>query len=161
MKFFFDTEFYEDGRIIDLISIGIAAEDGRTYYAEVPDAFEIATRSDWLATNVAPHLALTNLRSRDQIARDIVEFVGDKPEFWAYYADYDWVVLCQLYGRMIDLPESWPMFCRDLRQLQESSNAPKPPKQETAQHNALADAIWVKSAWEYLQDYKFWRVVRI
>lgn len=33
MKYFFDTEFHEDGRTIDLISIGIVAEDGREYYA--------------------------------------------------------------------------------------------------------------------------------
>ena len=34
MKFWFDTEFIEDGKTIDLISIGIVAEDGRTFYAE-------------------------------------------------------------------------------------------------------------------------------
>ncbi len=29
MRYFLDTEFYEDGKTIDLISIGIVAEDGR------------------------------------------------------------------------------------------------------------------------------------
>jgi hypothetical protein len=29
MKYYYDTEFIEDGRTIDLISIGIVAEDGR------------------------------------------------------------------------------------------------------------------------------------
>ena len=33
VKYFFDTEFYEDGKTIDLISIGIVAEDGREFYA--------------------------------------------------------------------------------------------------------------------------------
>lgn len=33
MKYFLDTEFHEDGKTIDLISIGIVAEDGREYYA--------------------------------------------------------------------------------------------------------------------------------
>ena len=29
MRYFYDTEFIDDGRTIDLISIGVAAEDGR------------------------------------------------------------------------------------------------------------------------------------
>lgn len=29
MKFWFDTEFIEDGKTIDLLSIGVIAEDGR------------------------------------------------------------------------------------------------------------------------------------
>ena len=29
MRYFYDTEFIDDGRTIELISIGIAAEDGR------------------------------------------------------------------------------------------------------------------------------------
>lgn len=32
MKYFFDIEFLEDGRTIELISIGIVAEDGSEYY---------------------------------------------------------------------------------------------------------------------------------
>ena len=39
-----------------------------------------------------------------------------KPEFYAYYADYDWVVFCWLFGKMIDLPKGFPMYCRDLKQ---------------------------------------------
>lgn len=38
------------------------------------------------------------------------------PEFYAYYADYDWVVFCWLFGRMIDLPKGFPMYCKDLKQ---------------------------------------------
>jgi uncharacterized protein YjfI (DUF2170 family) len=33
VKYFYDTEFIDNGRIIDLISIGVVAEDGREYYA--------------------------------------------------------------------------------------------------------------------------------
>ena len=32
MKYFLDTEFIEDGKTIDLISIGIVCEDNRTLY---------------------------------------------------------------------------------------------------------------------------------
>ena len=44
------------------------------------------------------------------------ETCSDKPEFYAYYADYDWVVFCWLFGRMVDLPEGFPMYCIDLKQ---------------------------------------------
>ena len=37
MKIFFDTEFIEDGKTIDLISIGMVREDGETYYASSPE----------------------------------------------------------------------------------------------------------------------------
>ena len=33
MRYFYDTEFIDNGRIIDLISIGVVAEDGREFYA--------------------------------------------------------------------------------------------------------------------------------
>lgn len=36
--------------------------------------------------------------------------------FYGYYADYDWVVFCWLFGRMIDLPKGFPKYCRDLKQ---------------------------------------------
>jgi len=39
------------------------------------------------------------------------------PEFYAYYADYDWVVFCWLFGRMIDLPKGFPWYCKDLKQM--------------------------------------------
>ncbi|MBC7845545.1 MAG: 3'-5' exoribonuclease [Flavobacterium sp.] len=39
------------------------------------------------------------------------------PEFYAYYADYDWVVFCWLFGKMIDLPKGFPMYCKDLKQM--------------------------------------------
>src|SRR5215469_8714770 len=98
MKYFFDTEFIEDGKTIDLISIGIVAEDGRTYYAESSDC-DRSKASDWVKKNILPHLLGDPVRTRQEIAKEIVEFARIKPEFWGYYADYDWVALCQLYGR--------------------------------------------------------------
>ena len=96
-----------------------------------------------------PHLRGGDaLQFRDFCARDIAAFVGDKPEFWAYFADYDWVALCQLYGRMIDLPEGWPMFCLDLKQSMHERGISRDalPKNEGA-HDALADARWTAAAW--------------
>lgn len=148
MKIWFDTEFYEDGRTIELISIGMVREDGEIYYAEALNAADLAAKSDWLRQNVAPHLTGHHV-SRESMRSTIIKFAGYKPEFWAYYADYDWVVLCQLFGRMIDLPDGWPMYCRDVKQLCDDVGNPKLPEQET-EHDAIADALWARKAWDFL-----------
>jgi len=154
MRIWFDTEFYEDGRTVELISIGMIREDGQTLYRETHSAHDLCAKSTWLTTNVLPHLKLTGTL-RHMIASDILAFAGYEPEFWAYYADYDWVVLCQLYGRMIDLPKGWPMYCRDVKQLCDEAGNPQLIKQtEGPEHNALADAIWTKKAWEHLRAEK-------
>lgn len=168
MRIFFDTEFFEDGRTIDLISIGMVREDGAEYYAVNAALSDLRLVSDsWLVENVFPSLPyrlvdpnkpvswpnVTRVPSSEwklpeTIAKEIKEFAGDSPEFWAYFADYDWVVLCQLYGRMIDLPRGWPMYCRDLRQLADTFPAEVTllPQSGQSQHNALEDARWVRDA---------------
>lgn len=149
MRFWFDTEFYENGRTIDLISIGVVAEDGREYYAETGDSPLLARKSEWLEKNVLPHLTGERKALLD-IQCELVWFMGEKPEIWAYYADYDWVALCQLYGTMMQLPRSWPMYCRDIKQLCDSLGNPKLPKDPQAVHHALTDARWNKDVWEML-----------
>jgi hypothetical protein len=139
LKCFFDCEFVEDGRTIDLLSIGIARDDGATYYAEPAEA-DHSRADDWVKSNVIPHLT-GPVKPRETIAKEIIAFAGNTPEWWAYYADYDWVALCQLYGRMIDLPKGWPMYCRDLRQHLDE-NGFKNVSQPDSTHNALDDARW-------------------
>jgi hypothetical protein len=148
MRFWFDTEFIEDGRTIDLLSIGIVSEDGRELYLENSEA-DLSRGSDWVQHNVIVNLdwaghGTTRLDIRDKV----LKFIGtDKPEIWAYYADYDWVVLCQLFGTMMDLPKGWPMYCRDLKQL--AGDTPL-PEQGKGEHHALADAKWTRDAWQYI-----------
>lgn len=167
MRIFFDTEFYEDGRTIELISIGAVREDGRKFYAETTSAVSLCWKLPWLEQNVMPHLESSKMLQgtwepvlhppmrmalpRDIIAKDFKSFAGDKPEFWAYYADYDWVCLCQLYGTMVQLPEGWPMYCRDVKQLCDDVGNPTLPKQTTPEHHALNDALWTANAYDYLQ----------
>lgn len=148
MRYWFDTEFNEDGYTIKLISIGVVAEDGREYYAEVAGAKKLCS-TPWLAENVLPHLTGDEKR-RVEIAADLLDFIepGANTQLWAYWGAYDWVVLCQLYGRMMDIP-AWPYF-RDLQDLRVNKGYPALPQQEGAQHNALADARYNKLIWTYL-----------
>lgn len=147
MRIALDTEFYEDGRTIDLISIGLVKDDGAEYYAEVPNASLISGSTVWLAENVKPHLGGPR-KSLRQIAHEIVEFADLEPEFWAWYGSYDWVVLCQLYGARIDLPPTWPMFIRDFRQTvwASKSKIPQLVPIGPGEHNALVDAKWLMRA---------------
>lgn len=158
MRVWFDTEFIEDGKTIDPISIGLVREDGAEYYAEFIEC-DTGRASLWVSQNVMPHLDGTAkvLRPRWKIAKDVVEFCGSCPEIWAYYADYDWVVMCQLFGRMIDLPSGWPMFCLDVQQMRyldhEKAHLDMPPLKGNM-HNALDDAQWCKEVWEWLHTPK-------
>jgi len=104
------------------------------------------------------------------------KYVGDV-EFYAYYADYDWIVFCSLFGTMMDLPEGFPMYCRDLKQeldrkaeerkkewflqkvqiytdfdmLNHIKTLPNYPKQEN-EHDALDDAKWNSNLYKFLQN---------
>jgi hypothetical protein len=153
MRVFFDTEFIEDGKTIDLISIGLVREDGQELYL-VSSEFDESKASLWVRENVLAHIpADVKRHQRREIADIILSFLWDveKPEFWAYYADYDWVALCQLYGKMIDLPKGWPMYCRDLKQLADDLKI-ELPQPKGVEHHALADARWVAESFDLCQE---------
>lgn len=154
MRIFYDCEFLEDGSTIDLISIGMVREDGAELYLVNSDAdWDRIYADEWLLANVMPSLGLAKDDTRKaDLAEQVRAFVteglgkGETAELWGWYSSYDHVVLCQLYGRMIDLPKGFPMFTRDLRQLTESRYL---PKQKEGKHNALADARWLAEAWKH------------
>jgi hypothetical protein len=217
MKYFIDTEFIEGfhkplfgkrRHFIDLISIGIVCEDGRTYSA-ISNEYKYKDADKWVQDNVITPLYISSVhgdrrnhcssenfqyaygKSNKQIAKEIVDFVYESeypqaetnkqkafvrlgkisPEFYGYYADYDWVLFCSLFGRMIDLPKGFPMYCRDLKQmLDEKVDKFLPqtvwvnksqvlehfktmihyPKQNN-EHNALADAKWNLELYNFLK----------
>lgn len=212
MKYYLDTEFIEGpkqrkvfgfkvGRpvpTIDLISIGIVAEDGRKLYLLNADCeLGYAWQNEWVRNNVLRPIYCETYSGDQRLHYDfalgtmrrlfkrkglktadlrtaIAEFVGfhafmrcpgipastvyrhylkpeQLPSFYGYYSDYDWVVFCQLFGRMIDLPEGFPMYCLDLKQEMKRLNAPDSIKPENGnEHNALADAKWNKLLHERL-----------
>jgi hypothetical protein len=73
----------------------------------------------------------------EQIKQEVIDFCGGKseitndydgkpyyeyknndlPEFYGYYGSYDWVVFCWIFGRMLDLPNGFPMYIKDLKQM--------------------------------------------
>ena len=170
----YDWEFLEDGSRIAPISIGIVADDGRTYYAV--NALLAARgwkgwrfrrrvrKHQWLMENVVPHLPKPSgdwnlhmpkrwlfnyldpaVKPIERIAREVRDFIRDSGgdvQLWANYGAYDHVCLAQLWGRMIDLPDGVPMFTNDIQQERArlGFSWDDLPKQESGEHNALADA---------------------
>lgn len=118
----------------------------------------------WLMENVVPHLPKAHgdwrlhmpeswlfnyldpaVKPIEQIADEVMDFIretGPNVQLWANYGGYDHVCLAQLWGRMIDLPEGVPMFTHDIQQERSRLGIPwhELPKQESGEHNALADA---------------------
>lgn len=143
-RYFIDTEFGEDGHTIDLISIALVREDGHELYLCSTEA-RLDRVNDWVRANVLPKLPPYDSplwRSRPQIRSAVNQFIGSGvPEFWGSYCDYDWVVFCQLFGRMIDLPSHWPKYCRDLKQWSDDLGDP-PRMKQLREHDALEDARW-------------------
>lgn len=259
MKYFYDTEFLEGTQkkwfkqsepTIDLISIGIVAEDGREYYAVSKDFnlkeawnrwegeyhelsnFEKShgfppRKKYWIRENVLKPIfndllfrgwldvnidkgkfTYRNLKflinkygkANKQISEEIIDFCAakknifetdglgqsvearleDNPiKLYGYYSAYDHVVLCWLFGKMIDLPKGFPMYTRDLKQSFDEKQAEwinkterqrtkialknkdfsveidlkkssNYPKQDN-EHNALNDAKWNKELYEFLE----------
>ncbi|HEY5856881.1 MAG TPA: polyadenylate-specific 3'-exoribonuclease AS [Aldersonia sp.] len=146
MRYFYDCEFIEDGVVIELISIGVVAEDGREFYA-VSTEFDPDRAGPWVRRNVLPKLPDRSSRvwrRREKIRDDLLAFLVPRstvePELWAWVGAYDHVVLCQLWGTMVDLPSSLPRFTHELRQHWECAGYPPLPPAPDDAHDALADA---------------------
>jgi len=166
MNYFLSTEYIEQPGSIQLISLGIVAEDGRTFYAE-NISFDERMADDWVHKNFlsklkwwphrAPFKSVVDLKHFEVYGHQIwikdaiLEFIGKdiSPEFWGYYAGYDWVLFCWIFGKMVDLPADWPKYCRDMKQTLDESGKDKIPDPKSG-HNALVYAQWNKDLYDHL-----------
>lgn len=147
-RVWFDTEFIDRGNTVLLLSIGMVRWDGLTYYAE-PKETDRSLAGEWVQKNVIPHMR-GPVMATQSIQADILAFCGPRPEFWGYFADYDWMLFCALMGGMMSLPSSWPMLCLDIQQERIRLGIRELPKQTSTEHNALNDAIWTRQAHEFI-----------
>lgn len=151
-RYFYDCEFIEDGRTIELISIGVVAEDGREFYA-VSTEFDPNRANAWVRRHVLdklPSPADKSWRSRSRLRDDLYEFLtapGLPVELWAWFAAYDHVALAQLWGTMPELPRDVPRLTREVRQHWEAAGCPVIPGPGSDRHDALADARLARDRW--------------
>ena len=153
LRLWFDTEFHDDGQRVELISLGIVTSDGREYYAENA-GYDRNRAHPWLRANVLPLLRPGAERTGAQIANDLRALIGDaQPEFWAWFGEYDWIVLRQLFGDLTAWPAGWPLSHMNLEQWRLHLGAPPLVQPQQADlHHALADARWTREAWQGLHD---------
>lgn len=164
-RFFLDTEFVDTGREIILLSVGVVREHGPSYYAEVANA-PVEQADQFVRSVVLPQLTRfsrppqqwgATVKTRDEIAQDLTEFMGEEPEVWAYIDHYDWVALSQLFGPLTRRPETWPWSSWNIAMLwnlarmhgEPTDLVPAPPDQ----HHALADAHWDRDLFAAIQRY--------
>jgi len=168
-RYFIDFEFAENGETIKPISFACVPEHrygedpDPDFYCVFSDGWRPEDCNDFVQKHVLPQLRAdhTNTVPR-QFAASYLESVlldaanrhGAKLEFWGYYCAYDWVALAQLFGEMISLPTGFPQHCMDLKQEMERLGLTRSdlPAQDTGNHNALHDAMWVREAFRMLQD---------
>lgn len=179
---------------IDLISIGLVREDGYTYSA-ISSEWRYKDADEWVKKNVVIPLYISTVHGdarngcdasnfhragfglpNEVIAKDLRStfeydvYINSPIEIYGYFSDYDWVLFCSLFGRMIDLPKGMPMYCRDLKQMMDEKISLQeiatigydaaverlkqrvgyPPQLD--QHNALVDALWNKRLYESLTE---------
>jgi len=157
-RIFIDTEFMDDGKTIELISLGACFDMkcgtiGKFYVCN-QDA-DLSKANGWVKEHVLPQLPPKNHHSwlpYKEIADRFEQFCNIEPEFWGYFSAYDWVAICQMYGAMVDLPEGWPMYCNDLRQWANMLGINHLPQQESGEHSAINDAMWNRSTWLWLKE---------
>lgn len=179
MIYALDTEFMEDGHTIELLSIGLSCEDGSEFYAQNRNANK-SHANDWVREHVLPNLTHQDCvpmgrktdigRSKphcrkqgcpwlyhDQIGEAILRWMtclaDNNPTFITYYGAYDWVVLCQLFGPMVALPDGWPMYTHDLRSLLDIQGLRDVTQPDDMPHHALSDAKWIL---ETYRKYCYW-----
>jgi hypothetical protein len=170
MILFHDWEFLENGSTIAPISVGMVREDGESYYAVFADApWWAVQQHSWLFKNVWPRTSLdgrgpaengaTYFKSKMEIALEVLHFIEETPdvELWGDYCSYDHVALCQLWGTMMSLPVTVPMFTSDLQtelrraRLSEEMLPARPAIM--IEHNALGDARYELLCWKFVREF--------
>lgn len=135
MKIFFDTEFTGLHQNTTLISIGLVAETGHVFYAEMPD-YDQSQVDDWIQQNVIAHLltvsgdygpiygqAIPDFETEKSICLlgkerfEVLEYLKewftavmetanvDKLEMWSDSLAYDWVLFCEMFGGAMSVPD--------------------------------------------------------
>jgi hypothetical protein len=156
VRFFYDCEFIEDGRTIELVSIGMVDETGREFYA-VSTEFDPDRAGAWVRANVLPQLPPPGdavWLSRTELREALLKFLtapDGEVELWAWIGAYDHVALCQLWGAMPTLPRALPRFTRELRQHWEQAGRPALPAPPPNAHDALVDARHNLVRWNAIQ----------
>lgn len=186
MRLYFDTEFTGLHQGTTLISLGIISEDGRTFYAEFTD-YDKAQVTPWIQENVIQNLSFKDLQLLEQhadvdyknrsvglwgreyfVRANLSEWLKqfDSVQFVSDVCHYDFVLLAELFGGALKLPENVSAACHDINQdiagfyhISERAAFDKSREEiveeslqviDGQKHNALYDAKVIKAIYEYI-----------
>lgn len=150
-----------------LLSIGLSAGPGRTYYAVNAEMETAAVlRRSWMRENVWPHLPLTaegalnrshpDVKSYHQIRDEVAAFfaeLGEDVTLWTYCGAQDVVRLHSLWGNDWSvMPDSVPQWADDLARLRRDAGGAPLPAHTGRQHHALDDAEHQRRARAYFRS---------
>jgi hypothetical protein len=172
-KVFFDTEFTGLHQNTTLISIGLVAETGQSFYVEFTD-YDLLQVNDWIKDNVIKNLildinvidlSLNEVRAKgnkQQIANWLLTWLYQfkEVEMWSDCLSYDWVLFCQLFGHAFMIPKNVYYIPFDICTLFKTKGIDPDINREEfsgfvdhtmSKHNALHDAFVIKACYEKLQ----------
>lgn len=176
MKVFFDTEFTGLRKETTLISIGLIAEDGRSFYAEFND-YDFHQLDDWLQENVIKNLQFTGVyqtlikteksieykSSKENIKLKLIDWFNqfDQVEMWSDCLSFDWVLFCDIFDHAFNIPKNIYYIPFDICTLFKVKGIdPDISREKFAygdgdvranKHNALYDAIVIRDCYEKLK----------
>lgn len=200
LEYFIEDKRGKKFHTIDLLQIAIVREDGRMFHA-INSEFDLEScwmqEDDFVKEKILRKIfdkfikdnKLVDFQFNMKNCKFVLNRLGvvksaingalniwlekdDDPKLYGYFADYDWVLFCSLYGRMIDLPSKFPKYCIDLKQILDHTAELVYPSMETKQaikilkettdfpiqdkneeHDARNDAKWNLKLFNYLQEF--------
>lgn len=165
VKIFFDTEFTGLHQRTNLISIGITAENGSEFYAEIGD-FDARYVSIWVRDNVLNNLTGKNVIKRKELKGKLERWLDqfNKVEVWSDCLAYDWVLFCDIWGGAKHIPRHIYYIPFDICTLflahgidpdiDREEFAGKEQFDHARKHNAMHDARVIKACYEKLTRYR-------
>lgn len=180
MKIFFDTEFTGLHKDTTLISIGLVAENGQSFYAELND-YDESQIDGWLQGNVINNLlfkfsdavlyresdknkeliAINTKNNKNVVAYELSKWLEqfDTVEIWSDCLSYDWVLFNDLFGHAFNIPKNVYYIPFDICTLFKVKGIDPDISREEfaglskgAKHNALHDAIVIKACYEKMMN---------
>ncbi|KGY10361.1 3'-5' exoribonuclease domain-containing protein [Vibrio sinaloensis] len=179
MRVFFDTEFTQLTQNAQLLSIAFVDQDGRSFYAEFARQHG-QPHEPWVKENVVAHMRWLSLSpapepfwqqeqdrwfgydSDERVAAKLAEWLSayEHVELWADCPAYDWVLVCELFGGSLSLPQPLTYVVNDFATLLTWQGVdPLTPREALLTpdtlpsgilHNALYDAQLLKLCFDTL-----------
>jgi hypothetical protein len=177
MRLFFDFEFTSLVPNTTPISVGVVADNGKSFYAEFTD-YNRDLVDDWIQENVIDNLLFSELKSDIWITGDYFYMKGTRQEvssafikwldqfnhveFWGDTLSYDGVLLNDLMGGALSIPSNVDYIFYDIATYMKILGVDPDISREAFidrpiggdKHNSLFDARVIQACYEKLQRNK-------